>query len=240
MRIRFIILLLLITTPSLRGAGTGAYRLGERIAIANDGGGEITCTITPDPAPLELPLDVPFDRGIPNGRICSSDSSVSVEYRVQNGIPVLHVTGERSSADPLVITVRVDTLPAWQGLKAGEFGNRTVTLSFRTTTPRRISGYTGALIVPAGFTVSSVVSSEPAQTDKEPAAPFTIFEEDGRAGISIHRADLRLSDVAQVTVRIKPAHHSPVLLICCSIVGVLYLIFFRNVLKDNGNGSPAA
>ncbi len=239
MRMRIIIVLLLTPAPLLRGAEVGSFRLEERIAIAGTGGGEITCTITPDAAPLLLPLDIPFDRGIPGGEICTSDSSVSAVYRVRDGIPMLHLTGSRSSAEPLMIGLRVDSLHGW-GSKAGAFGNRTVVLSFRSTTPRRISRYTGALILPEGFTVTSVVSSEPAQTEKEPAAPFTIFDAAGRTGISIHRADLGLSDVAQVTFRIKPAHHSPVLLICCSVIGVLYLIFFRNVLKDNGNGSSAA
>jgi hypothetical protein len=240
MRMRFTILLLIIAAPALRGSGNGSYRLDERIAVIGSGAGTVTCTITPDSSALMLPMELPFDRGTPAPGIVSSDSTVSVVYFIRDGIPMLRLAGSSSSGRFLVLTARVDTLSLWRGLKAGEFGNRTVTLSFRNTTPRRISQYTGALILPEGFTVTSVVSSDPAQTEKEPAAPFSIFGADGCAGISIHKADLGLSDVAQVTFRSKPAQHSPVLLICSCIIGVLYLIFFRNVLKDNGNGSSAA
>ena len=239
MRMRSIILLLVLFALPLRGAGRGSYRLDERITVLGNGGGVVACTITPDPS-LLLPMDVPFDRGIPGAVIGSSDSGVAATFVMRDGIPLIHLTGSHSSDGPLVLTMTVDTLPAWRGLKAGEFGNRTVVLSFRNTTTRQISQYTGALVLPPGFAVTSVVSSEPAQTEKEPAAPFTIFETDDRSGISIHKAGLGLSDVARVTFRCKPAERSPLLLICCSLVGVLYLIFFRNVLKDNGNGSSAA
>jgi hypothetical protein len=239
MRMRLIILLLVLFALPLRGAGNGSYRLDERITVLGNGAGEVTCTITADSS-LLLPMDVPFDRGTPGTGIGTSDSGVAANFVIRDGIPMLHLTGNHTSGTPLVLTVRVDTLPAWRGLKAGEFGNRTVVLSFRNTTTRKITRYTGALVLPQGFTVTSVVSSEPAQTEKEPAAPFTIFATDDRSGISIHKAGLGLSDAAQVTFRCKPAQRSPVLLICCCLVGVLYLIFFRNVLKENGNGSPAA
>jgi hypothetical protein len=239
MRMRLILLLLILFALPLRGAGDGSYRLNERITVLGNGAGEVTCTITPDSS-LRLPMDIPFDRGIPRTAIGASDSSVSAQFLFRDGIPMLHLTGSRSSEEPLVVTVQVDSLPVWRGLKTGEFGNRTVVLRFRNTTPRMISQYTGALILPRGLTVTSVVSSEPAQTEKEPAAPYTIFDTDEGSGISIHKAGMGLSDAARVTFRCKPAQRSPVLLICCSLVGVLYLIFFRNVLKDNGNGSSVA
>ncbi len=238
MRMRCIILLLVLFALPLRGAGKGSYRLDERITVLGNGAGEVVCIITPDSS-LLLPMDVPFDRGIPGAVIGTSDSSISAAFVIRDGIPMIHLMGSHASGGSLVLTMTVDTLPAWRGLKAGEFGNRTVVLSFRNTTTRQISQYTGALVLPPGFAVTSVVSSDPAQTEKEPAAPFTIFETDGRSGISIHKAGLGLSDAARVTFRCKPAERSPLLLICCGIVGVLYLIFFRNVLKDNGNGSSA-
>jgi hypothetical protein len=239
MRMHLLILLLVLFALPLRGAGKGSYRLDERISVSGRGPGEVTLTIMPDSS-LLLPMDVPFDRGTPAAGIGTSDSSVSASFIIRDGIPLLQLTGSHASGVPLFISVNVDTLPAWRGLKSGEFGNRTVVLSFRNSTTRRITLYTGAIVLPAGLTVTSVVSSEPAQTEKEPAAPFTIFESGDRSGISIHKAGLGLSDGAQVTFRCKPAQRSPVLLICCSVVGVLYLIFFRNVLKDNGNGSSAA
>jgi hypothetical protein len=237
MRTHLPLVLLLIAAPLF--AGQGSYRFDERITIDPSGAATIVFTITPGTG-SGLPATLPFDHGTPSQPVTSSDSSITATFVVQEGIPLLRLTGGTSSPAPLVLTTRIDTLPIWRGLKAGEFGNRTVAFGFRNTTTSTVSGYTGTVVLPPGWAVSSVVSSDPAQTEKEPAAPFTLFKDNGCTGISIRAKNLGLSDGAQVTFRCKPESHSLVLLAACSLTGILYLIFFRNVLKDNGNGSPAA
>lgn len=237
MRTHLPLVLLLIAAPLI--AGQGPYRFDERITIDPSGAATVELTITPGTG-CELPAFVPFDHGTPSQAIRSSDSSITATFTVQEGIPLLRLAGAATAETPLVLTTRIDTLPIWRGLKTGAFGNRTVALAFRNTTSATISAYTGTVVLPQGWAVTSIVSSEPAQTEKEPAAPFTLFKDSGCTGISIRAKYLGLSDGAQITFRCKPEAHSLALLVACSVTGILYLIFFRNVLKDNGNGSSAA
>ncbi len=230
-------LLVLFAVPHMAAGGT--CRLDERVVVHPPTAAEIVLTITTD-HPDDLPPRIPFDRGTPRGAMICSDGGVVVAFTVQEGIPFLTLAGTPTGPGPYTVTVVVDTFPGWATLKAGEFGNRTFSFVFRNSTTTRIAEYTGTVLLPEGLTVTSVVSSEPAQTEKEPAAPFAVFSRGSRTGISIHAADLELADGARVTFRCKPTSKSPVLFAVCSLVGILYLIFFRNVLKDNGNGSPAA
>jgi hypothetical protein len=238
MRIRTIILLLVVLTLRTAAAERSAIRLQERVVVQQDGSADVAVTVTPD-ASVGLPFALPFGYGTPSS-VQVSDSTLTGLFMLRDGVPVLLIDGRRISPVPLQIMVHVNALTGWSGLKAGEFGNRTVRHEFRNTTPLLISKYEGALLLPEGLTVSSIVSSDPPQTEKDPAAPFEVFVEGRRTGIIIRDSALSLGDVAQVTFRCKPAGKSPVLLICCSLAGILYLIFFRDVLKDNGNGSPAA
>jgi hypothetical protein len=237
MRTHVSLILLLIAAPLF--ASQVQYRFDERITIDPSGAAAVVCTITPG-AGSGLPAYIPFDHGTPSTPVTSSDSSITATFVVVEGIPQLRLTGTTVSNAPLILTTRIDTLPLWRGLKAGEFGNRTVAFSFRNTTTATVSGYTGTVVLPPGCVITSIVSSDPAQTEKEPAAPFSLFKDNGCTGISIRAKNLALSDGAEVTFRCKPGSHSLVLLAACSLTGILYLIFFRNVLKDNGNGSSAA
>jgi hypothetical protein len=238
MRTRTIILLLFVLALRTTGAGRGSIRLYEHIDVQNDGSADVAITVTPD-STVRLPFALPFAYGTPES-MQIPDSALTAVFIVRDGVPVLMIAGTTLRPGPLQVMVHIKALTGWSGLKVGEFGNRTVRHEFRNTTPLLISTYEGALLLPEGLTVSSVVSSDPAQTEKEPAAPFEVFVEGRRTGITIRSSTLSLGDVAQVTFRCKPAGKSPVLLICFSLAGILYLIFFRDVLKDNGNGSPAA
>lgn len=238
MRARMIILLLLVLALRTIGAERGSIRLHERIDVAENGSADVAITVTPD-STVRIPFALPFAYGTPES-IRILDSALAADFLVRDGVPLLTVAGTTLRQGSFQVMVHVQALTGWSGMKVGEFGNRTVRHEFRNTTPLLIAEYEGALLLPEGLTVSSVVSSEPAQTEKEPAAPFEVFVEGRRTGIIIRDKGLSLGDVSQVTFRCKPAEKSPVLLICFSLAGLLYLIFFRDVLKDNGNGSPAA
>lgn len=45
---------------------------------------------------------------------------------------------------------------------------------------------------------------------------------------------------AYISFRCKPANKSPVLLIALALTSVLYIVFSRDVLKENGNGPTPA
>lgn len=235
---RTIIVLLFVLTLPAAGTERGSIRLHERIALQQDGAAHVTITVTPDSS-VRLPFALPFAYGTPDG-IQVLDSTIAAGFIVRDGAPVLILSGPALRPGALQILVHVTALTGWNGTKTGDFGNRTMRQTFLNTTPLLITEYSGALILPEGLTVSSVVSSVPAQTEKEPAAPFEIFVDGRCTGISIRSNALSLGDGAQVTFRCKPAAKSPLLLICFGLAGILYLIFFRDVLKDNGNGSPAA
>lgn len=234
----FILIGLVLGAAGVACAGPAQFGLTERITIGRDGSAEVRLTVVPSAAGTG-PLVIPFIHGTPS-QVMAGDSTVAASPGTVHGRPAVVLAGELIPGRSYTIDVRCDTLAGWSGLKSGEYGNRTVRHVFTNTVPVHIAPYLGIVLLPEDMVVTSVVSSLPAQTEKDPVAPFAILAADGRSGVSIRHPGLAIGDAAQITFRCKPADKSPVLLILFGAAGILYLIFFRDVLKDNGNGSPAA
>jgi hypothetical protein len=209
----------------------------EHVGVHSDGSADIVVTILSQDTVcgvLRLPWGFP---GV--NHVSAADSTAGAEIREENGLRFLLLTGLHPGR-PMQVMLHVPRLMAWETAKRADFGNMTLTHQFRNTTTTRITQYRGEFLLPEGLTVTSVVSSIPEQTDKDPAAPFEIIQEGTQTGIVLTSANLQMGDLTSITFRCKPAEKSLVLFGVLAVAAGLYLIFFRDVLKENNNGPAAA
>lgn len=238
MRTPLLLCSVLLLLAPLSRAATEIRDLTERILLNNDGSAELSIAVLADLAPGEVLL-LPFAHALPDS-IRAEGDGFRAELRKDGDLQFLMIAGPWTPGRGERVQMHIPAFLPWHSLKRAAYGNATMQLAFTNTTPRRIQRYRGDMFLPAGYAVTSVVSSRPEQTEKDPVAPFEILEEDGRAGVSIRSTALGLGDGAFIEFRSKPADKSPILLIALALAGILYLVFYRDVLKENGNGPPAA
>jgi hypothetical protein len=112
-----------------------------------------------------------------------------------------------------------------------EFGNYTLKKRFVNTTPTKLKNFSSEIIVPAGFVITSVEETIPKQASDDPVSPFALNRTKNQNSVIIKSPGLKLGDNVFIKFRFKEDAKSPVLLIFLSIVAVLYLVYFRDVLK---------
>jgi hypothetical protein len=230
-------LFMIVALPDARSAAPAGLDYSERVALQQDGSADIEITVSsPDTATVSLQL--PWGYAAPD-RLALSDSTQHGEVIEKNGVRFLIVTGSSAPVRECSIRAHVSRLVDWTTIKRSDFGNMTLSHQFRNTTTSVFATFHADYILPAGLTVTSIVSSIPEQTEKEPVAPFEVIRKDGRTGLTLKSGRLRTGDVAAVSFRCKPVDKSPLLFGGLVVIAALYLIFFRDVLKENSNG-PAA
>jgi len=226
----------LVGAAALAVAGP-SLALHERITVHIDGSADIALVITRQGMPAG-PILIPCAyAGIHD--LTSPDSGVVVRLQEDQDIRFFRVEAGEQEGRPVTIRMVVPRYVDWEGMKRADFGNMTLTHTFRNTTPRTVTTYRGDVLLPEWLTVTSVVSSIPAQTEKDPVSPYDILRDGGRTGVSIRTRDLRPGDATAITFRCKPVEKSPVLFGLFALAGLAYLIFFRDVLKEKTNGSAA-
>ena len=226
----------LVAVTGLALAGP-SLALHERITIRDDGSADITLVITSQGMPPGTVL-IPCAYADVES-LASPDSTVVVRLQEDQDIRFFRLEAGERGGRPVTIHMEVPRYVDWQGKKRADFGNITLTHTFRNTTSRTVTTYRGDILLPEWLTVTSVVSSIPAQTEKDPVSPYDILRDGARAGVSIRTRDLRPGDAAAITFRCKPVEKSPVLFGLFALAGLAYLIFFRDVLKEKTNGSAA-
>jgi hypothetical protein len=209
----------------------------ERITVRDDGSAEITFVIMPEGMPPGAILIPCAYVGVEH--LASPDSNIIVRLQEDQDTRFFVLEAGDQEGRPVTICMEVPRYVDWQGKKRTDFGNMTLNHTFRNTTSRTVTTYRGDILLPEWLTVTSVVSSIPAQTEKDPVSPYDILRDGERDGVSIRSRDILPGDAAAITFRCKPAEKSPVLFGLFALAGVAYLILFRNVLKEKTNGSAA-
>jgi hypothetical protein len=211
--------------------------LHERITVHIDGSADIALVITRQGMPAG-PILIPCAYAGIEG-LTSPDSGVAVHLQEEQDIRFFRVDAGAQEGRPVTIRMVVPRYVDWQGMKRADFGNMTLTHTFRNTTSRTVTTYRGDVLLPEWLTVTSVVSSIPAQTEKDPVSPYDILRDGAQTGVSIRSRDIHPGDAAAITFRCKPVEKSPVLFGLFALAGLAYLIFFRDVLKEKTHGSAA-
>ena len=112
-----------------------------------------------------------------------------------------------------------------------EFGNRLLKYRFINTQLSEIANFSTEIILPDGYVITSVDETIPKLTEENPEPPTQLSTEGKNVSIILKASKLALGEQALVKLQCKPAAKSPILGIGLLCIGVLYLIFFRDLIQ---------
>ncbi len=198
---------------------------------------------------IELTGEAPARWWLPFGHQVAEDLSVRSGNGVEAAaveVTAVEVAGTgalelRSRGSIRSLTVRY-TLPRLHDWSAPPeaFGNRRVAHQLVQTQPLAIDRYRLRLILPEGFRVNDVLETTPPFHPKKASElPFELGEEHGRATVELAARDLALGDRVGLKLEAKSAKRSATLWIAGLVVCLLYLVFFRDVLRPSKEGQPS-
>ena len=143
----------------------------------------------------------------------------------------LRWTGDPAPGDTIV--VRSD-LPGWfDRAKARKaYGEFALSRSFVNTSEYVLRDFELATVLPEGMLVHSVTRVEPEyDSKKNPEPPFRVGRDADRGWASLHRSDLVPAGTARLDLNFRPAKRGSLPLIVGIALALLYLAFFRDVLR---------
>ncbi|MBM4169109.1 MAG: hypothetical protein FJ215_08130 [Ignavibacteria bacterium] len=100
----------------------------------------------------------------------------------------------------------------WSRIKRGAFGYYVVTQRFVQTEYTDIAHYSCEIVLPSRFVINSIVESNPRDTESDPKSPYEVGMVRGYRSITLTRKNMKIGDVALITVRVKKPERSPILL----------------------------
>jgi len=119
----------------------------------------------------------------------------------------------------------------------GDYGNYSLKFTYANSSIPVIKDFTSSVILPEGYIVGSVVESIPKQKSEESIPPYKLFRERGLNGITLSTEKLIIGENVYLNFKFKSAEKPYYFLIVLIAIAVLYLIFFRDVLKNGNNGN---
>ncbi len=217
---------------SVNYSQTAEY-LNEKIIFEENGDAEITIDFALDKKMVNFLL-LPYNfKQLP---LNINDNNKNISYKV--------VTIE---GNKFIKVTSVDSLPFSKGKvifnlrdffvlkneKITDFGNYTFKYRFINTKFAKINSYMLEILLPLNFNITSVDESIPKQSEDTPKSPFEISRESNRNKVILTSKDVKLGENAFVKFRFKSENKSPIVFILFALAGVLYLVFFTDIVKNN-------
>jgi len=100
-------------------------------------------------------------------------------------------------------------------------------------TPHTIHEFSGEVVLPEGFIVQRILDSTPGVKSRDPEPPYRVHKIENRHAISISRAQADMGDRLMMKLQLKRSDKSWILTGFLLGLAVLYLAFFRDVLKPS-------
>ncbi len=199
---------------------------------------------------IELAGEAPARWWLPFGHQVAEDLSVrpgdgveaaTVEVAAVEvaGTGALELHAPRGGLRSVTVRYTLPRLHDWSAPPEA-FGNRRVAHRLVQTQPLEIDRYRLRVILPEGFRVNEVLETTPPFNPKKASElPFELGEQDGRATAELVAHDLVLGDRVGLELEAKSSKRSSSLLIAGLVVCVLYLFFFRDVLRPSEEAKPS-
>ncbi len=196
---------------------------------------------------IELAGEAPARWWLPFGHEVAEDLSVRPEDGIEVAAVEVASTGalelrshpSRGSLRSLTVRYTLPRLHDWSAPPEA-FGNRRVGHQLVQTQPLAIDRYRLRMILPEGFRVNDVLETTPPFNPKKASElPFELGEEHGRATVELVAHDLVLGDRVGLKLEAKSSKRSDAPWIAGLVVCLLYLVFFRDVLRPSKEGQPS-
>jgi hypothetical protein len=121
----------------------------------------------------------------------------------------------------------------------GESRFKTIAHRFMNSTRFPVERYRLEVLLPEGYVVHTVPEALPKAKAKETTSRVRLIEKDGRQGAVLEMAGLRLGDATSMRIEYEPAKKSLAVLWFGLLLSVLYLMFFRDVLRPKSTTHEA-
>ena len=181
---------------------------------------------------IELPLGTPPTVTLPlahrGGRI-TRVAPGSVIGRVESGAGAAHLVLENV---PGASRVEVDLDVPGEPPKAGGWGNRPFTHELVNTSPLAIASYKADLMLPEGYSVSTIDEIVPEASAK---TPLDLVREGSRRGVSLTTGQLEVGSRVVVRLHYRSDRRSPLLAGILAVLAIAYLVRFRDLVRKTGS-----
>ncbi len=230
--------LLLMTFSPVIGQADTILRYAQRINVTEDNQTKVSIYLivrASTARPLRVPLafrlidHVTYDEA--HGHRVSVDSSAALS--------VLIIDHLKSDPDTILVEFMTSEFVDWSRIKRGAFGNYVFAHRFVHTEHTDIAHYSSEIILPPGFVVNSIVESNPRFTESDPKAPYEVGMVQKRHSITLTRKNMKIGDVAMISIRVKKPERSPFLLGAIVLAGILYLVLYRDIVTKRPSRESA-
>lgn len=220
---------------------TGIAKASDNIKLYNEvytffenGRAEVKITIITDS--INNFISVPLNKSRAED-IKSPSENLNIRQQISddsiNYISIERNQGIFSAGDTIQINFVIEKFPDFENEIISDFGNRTFAYNFRNLTGFRIDFYKCELILPENYTVNKIVDIKPQLKDTATYEQVKLRQTDGKNLIELRAQKLKKYDVTSVKFRYKSQNKSYIFLAGIIIAGILYLLFFRNILKKD-------
>ena len=140
-------------------------------------------------------------------------------------------SGDHSALRSMHVTFPIQQFFDLRKEKIIDFGNYIIKKRYINTSIALIDSFSSELVLPAGFVVTSVDETIPKQTEESSISPFVVQKNDGRNSVVVRTVKMKLGEHAFVKMQAKSGAKSPVLLIVLSLIAMLYVVAFRDLVS---------
>lgn len=210
-------------------------RVSYQLMLAADGNVKMAFTVetTETKLPLFLPCnpDMQVDHLVPvalppeiGAQWLTMDDNDGISGILINGIPEL-------LSGTVVVVLEGRNPILWDPQKAGPYGTVLCTFDAVNRTPHTIHEFSGEVVLPEGFIVQRILDSTPGVKSRDPEPPYRVHKMENRHAIRISKEEADMGDRLMMKLQLKRSDKSWILIGFLLGLAILYLAFFRDVLK---------
>lgn len=231
-----LILCAMFAAPSPADEMQAAATVRQRVELAEDGTAVVTTRIE-GLTPVVTHLRIPVNTSDIDGGVTVDLPWVTAEIISADGVRFCELTAsEGRSFESVTLVWRTGQYHQWREKGAGQFGAIALQYKFLNTSMLKVGAFTGEFVLPAGYIVQTIRKTEPAEIENSANVPYRAKKAEGRHSLSIDLPDMTIGDVASLSFTARKEEQPILISLICGIIAILYLAFFRDVLKPGGVG----
>ena len=221
----WILFFLAVPVPMV-SVGPELSSYSEKLEVLEDGSARVRLEMTVTAGGGEE-LRIPVYSGIRPDPVVDGLSPEAVQMEAGDGVRFLRLDIAGIAEYPLRVVLSYFVKDFFD--KSLELQYRFMNMSFH-----RIDRFSATVFLPDGFAVKTIDRFAPKPKNKGASSLYSLTRIDGRRALSIQLSDVKLGEEIALSGTVFPEKKSRILMFFLIIFAIIYLIFFRDVLKNGG------